>query len=118
MEPPEPGWHRKYSCTSGPGGSEVGRRGFPTDALLETENPGAAARAATGMHKPADLRCAFALLPLADVEGGRRRPQLPLRRRGVQRSDRRLRSLLSLVQTANGRAGSDNAAAAVQGCRN
>jgi hypothetical protein len=35
------------------------------------------------MHEPADLRGAFALQPLADVEGGRRRPQLPLRRRGV-----------------------------------
>ena len=39
------------------------------------------------MHKPADLRGAFALQPVADVEGGRRRPQLLLRRRGVQREN-------------------------------
>ena len=39
---------------------------------------------ATNMHEAADLRGALALQPLADVEGGRRRPQLLLRRRGVQ----------------------------------
>lgn len=40
---------------------------------------------ATNMHQAADLRGALALQPLADVEGGRRRPQLLLRRRGVRR---------------------------------
>ncbi len=39
------------------------------------------------MHEPADLRGAFALQPLADVEDGGRRPQLLLQRRGVQREN-------------------------------